>query len=262
MVDNKSKKTRTFFFLSYGISWLIWLVGLFFPEGPRFAFFPLGTLGPALAAIILSVKGGNIGPLLKTIKPHRIKPGKLIVMFTLTPLAMVIPLLYFPMKNTPIPPSFIIEMLPFQVKIWQVLILIPISFPLLMAGNLGEEIGWRGYATERLLSRYGIISGSLILGVLNAFWHAPLYWLISNPIYNPASWMFAGFLLFEIGYTILSSIMWKEKQTIYTGLMVHTPVTIASLLLPTWGHQATILYSGVLMLLIALFYYSIVTARK
>src|SRR5262249_30575589 len=38
----------------------------------------------------------------------------------------------------------------------------------------GEELGWRGYALPRLLSRYNAITATLIVGGLHALWHWPL----------------------------------------------------------------------------------------
>jgi len=48
-------------------------------------------------------------------------------------------------------------------------------YPALLAGPLGEEIGWRGVALPRLQQLHGPVKASLILGVLWAFWHAPIW---------------------------------------------------------------------------------------
>jgi membrane protease YdiL (CAAX protease family) len=48
-------------------------------------------------------------------------------------------------------------------------------YPALLAGPLGEEIGWRGVAMPRLQARFGPLHASLILGLLWAFWHAPIW---------------------------------------------------------------------------------------
>jgi membrane protease YdiL (CAAX protease family) len=48
-------------------------------------------------------------------------------------------------------------------------------YPALLAGPLGEEIGWRGFALPRLQRLAGSVKASLILGILWAFWHAPIW---------------------------------------------------------------------------------------
>jgi membrane protease YdiL (CAAX protease family) len=44
-----------------------------------------------------------------------------------------------------------------------------------LQGSLGEEPGWRGFGLPRLLSDRSPLVATLILGVLVAGWHAPLF---------------------------------------------------------------------------------------
>lgn len=56
----------------------------------------------------------------------------------------------------------------------------PLIFPLvilisLISGPLNEEFGWRGYALDRLMAKFGFLKGSLIPGFVWAIWHLLWY---------------------------------------------------------------------------------------
>ena len=48
-------------------------------------------------------------------------------------------------------------------------------------GPIGEEFGWRGFALPRLLERYSPLTSSLILGLIHAIWHLPLFFIPGMP---------------------------------------------------------------------------------
>jgi membrane protease YdiL (CAAX protease family) len=48
-------------------------------------------------------------------------------------------------------------------------------FTFFLGGALGEEMGWRGYALPRVQNNFNALISSLIVGVIWAFWHLPLY---------------------------------------------------------------------------------------
>jgi membrane protease YdiL (CAAX protease family) len=67
-----------------------------------------------------------------------------------------------------------------QVPPWPDL-LAAFIFPSLLLIALGEEPGFRGFALPRLLVGRSALAASLILGVLHAIWHIPLFIFGSDP---------------------------------------------------------------------------------
>jgi membrane protease YdiL (CAAX protease family) len=71
---------------------------------------------------------------------------------------------------------------------------------LLIGGPLGEEFGWRGFALSALEARISPLWASLILGVIWAVWHLPLFFISDSAQHSLPFGMYA---LLTIPLTIL-----------------------------------------------------------
>jgi membrane protease YdiL (CAAX protease family) len=60
-----------------------------------------------------------------------------------------------------------------------------------VTGAMGEELGWRGFLLPRIQAKYNALASSLIVGVIWALWHLPL-WTIEGQIWEATPyWTFA-----------------------------------------------------------------------
>jgi membrane protease YdiL (CAAX protease family) len=93
--------------------------------------------------------------------------------------------------------------------------------PLIILGPLSEELGWRGYALDRLQTKYSALISALIIGVAWALWHLPLFHMIGASQHE-LGMPFTGF---AVGVTALSIIFtWLHNNTggsIWSAVFLH-----------------------------------------
>ena len=95
----------------------------------------------------------------------------------------------------------------------------------LISGPLNEEFGWRGYALDRLLVRFGFLKGSLVLGFIWAIWHLPWYFTPGQAQYNLLQDSVFHALMFIPSVMMLSVfvsfVYVKTRRSILAGALVH-----------------------------------------
>jgi len=74
----------------------------------------------------------------------------------------------------------------------------------------GEELAWRGFALPRLQAKYNALTSSLILGVLWAVFHLPLFFTVTGS--SQAGWSFSNFLVTTVALTVLYTWMYNNTR--------------------------------------------------
>lgn len=163
-----------YFALAFLISWLIWIPLVaasqnWIGDGAPFILFYLGTLGPALAAVVVLLFGQGRAGVWSIL--HKLVLWRVGVKWYL--IALLLPAA---VRFTSLGLLNLFGWIPsdFSFRPW--LELLGISLLMLLLVPF-EEIGWRGYALPQLQAMYGALPASLILGVMWGLWHLPLVWV-------------------------------------------------------------------------------------
>jgi membrane protease YdiL (CAAX protease family) len=166
-----------FFTLAYACAWIV-LGPMVFFRGPM-ELIALASFGPTAAAIIT----------------HRLATGtyqafRIYSTWPRTVAATGVGIAVIIVAYVVVPA--VVSSDPHKLN-WSILISVAVyNYSTLLGGPLGEEPGWRGYALPRLEARVGPIRASLLVGLLWAGWHAPLFlipgWTSSPP------WVYVLFL--------------------------------------------------------------------
>jgi uncharacterized protein len=193
--------TSTFFVLTFLITWGVWLPRILAPNSVAGTLALFGTYGPAMAAVIVAALIGNLRDLGARLVRWRVGWHWYAVAL-LGPAAFYAVLLALDVALGS--PDDLVQPDVFRV----VSGVVPFFVILLLTDGLGEETGWRGFALPRMLDRTGPLPASLLLGVVWATWHLPLFWTVGNPNYG------GSFLIMLVSLPAMS--------VLYTWLFQHT----------------------------------------
>ena len=202
-----------YFVLAFALTWALWVPAALEARGlisslPVPATF-LGAFGPLVAAVLVTAQeGGRAGlrSLLGRVLRWRVAPVWYGVAI-LGPLALTLCAIALHVVLGGQPPSLgaLIGFLPTLV-VYVVYMMPTVA--------LGEEVGWRGYALPALQARYNALLASLILGVLWALWHLPVFF---NPDTLYSNLSFGLWLAYAIPLAVL--ITWVFNSAGGSALM-------------------------------------------
>jgi len=244
MLDRTETRNLVLFFLiAFAWSWLLWLPQILW----GISLF-LAPFGPTVAALLLTAinEGGRgVKALLKRGVDFGFRKVWLLPIFLLMPAIVGLSLLLAVLGGEPLPE------VPVLAQPWSI---IPAFFYILfLGGPLAEEFGWRGYALDRLQTRFNALVASIILGVVWGLWHLPLFFMPGQDIYrNMPIW---GFILGTVFFSILFTWIYNNTgRSILAVLLFHTVGNLAHFIFPavatTWGGLYSLVLNVVVVIIV------------
>lgn len=218
-----------YFLLTFFVTWSVWFaalgvaapgnMGLFGGGGPVFL---LGVFAPALVALAFTAQAeGRAGVmrLLARIGRWHVPARWYVVAigyFAVIKLAAalvhrIVTHEWPPFGDTPVA----LMMMGIAVSTW---------------AQAGEEVGWRGYALPRLAQYIGLGGASLVLGVVWAVWHLPLFVL---PDSGSTGQSFPAYLLQVMAMSVvLAFLYWKTNGSLLLAMVMHASVNNTTGIVP------------------------------
>ena len=167
-----------FFLLTFALTWALWLPGVAISRtgGDTTTVLQvlrvLGTYAPSVCAVALVWLRRNESSVQAFLKRAVQVSGPLwvwIFAIFFVPVAVGLGWVVNGLAHGTWPvPAFISDPLYLPLGI---------LFVLLLGGPLGEELGWRGYALDRLARSMRLFWGSVGLGLVWSTWHLPLFFM-------------------------------------------------------------------------------------
>ena len=211
---------KHFFLWTFLWSWAFWAIPLMTTrgwldnptlKGLRGPLLVIGAYGPFVAAFALSHREKSAWALFKRVFRWRIPPLVLLSALFLSPVLAGAAMWIQAMLGGP---AFA-----FRISWPHVPGLILLLF--FLGGSFNEEFGW-AFAIDRIQPRWGFLKGSLLLGVVWAFWHLPLFFM---PTQSQSHMPFWTFLITCCSLRLLYVWAYNEsRQSILVSLLFHTSV--------------------------------------
>lgn len=236
----KTKTIVSFFVITYLWTWILWLPFVL----PHFGLYPmteilegllmlavmLGAFGPLVAALILLYKKGRIPAIkayFKKCMDFKIKWQYYMIAIVLSFAATIIAHYTTNILGIDVLPT---SLLPEDITIPVYVLVLPYTLMIFFVGGGQEEFGWRGFIQEPLQEKLGVIKGSLLLGLLWALWHGPL-WLI--PGEGHSYYSFLAFIIYTTAWSLVIGIIYNVSgKKMVIAWVMHSLANVSVPLFP------------------------------
>jgi membrane protease YdiL (CAAX protease family) len=226
-IASESAQLAAYFGLAFAISWSCWLPAAFSADGVQARWVRMlvyaGIAGPAVATLALLHLNGtraqreefwdrvwNVG---------RLRAGWILPVVLVYPLLTAIAagvdrVLFGGAADA----SRLVSLLSSPLVM---LVHLVMTFAL---GPFPEELGWRGYALDRLQARRTALGASLLLGTAWAAWHLPLFF-VKGSYQNGLGFGSMGFWLYgltAVSASVLFTCVYNSSdRSVLSAILLH-----------------------------------------
>ena len=214
-----------FLLLTFTISWGIGGAWLLFPKPLSSAFGPfvygappyyVAAWAPTLSALILTAIAegpSGLARLLRRLTPLTPVRAWLVAAPTLPLIALALCGLMPRLGPWPVTPHAVLVATP--------LLLFTTAQIVTNSGPLGEELGWRGYALPRLLTRTSPLKAGVALGMIWTLWHVPAF--LFSGIVNSSLANLPWYALGTVGLSLLMTALFVRTRgnVLLAGIIPH-----------------------------------------
>jgi membrane protease YdiL (CAAX protease family) len=239
-VNSKRSQIIIYVFISYLLTWIYTVPKALQSQGiitnnvPVFLEY-IGAFGPAIAAIaVVGLINGKdeLQKLLNRIKIWRVDFKWYLIALFGQPFIWGIAILLYLMfggetpnfSNTPIH-----DFVNIGGNHSLLMVIIGLFLQQFIA-LFGEEIGWRGYLLPKLLKSSHWVKSTLILGLIWALWHLPLFYIQGRVQANTP--IFLYFFDLMISTVFFTWIFLKTKGSVLIATLFHTSINTSTVILP------------------------------
>jgi membrane protease YdiL (CAAX protease family) len=129
---------------------------------------------------------------------------------------------------------------------WPVLML-PVFAIMFFAAALTEELGWQGYAFNRLPDKWSALGASLFLGVVWAVWHIiPFLQAGRSP-----DWIFWQCLNLIVTRVVIVWLFVNTGKSVFAASLFHTMINVTAFLFPHFGSHYDPFITWILVTIVA-----------
>jgi membrane protease YdiL (CAAX protease family) len=101
----------------------------------------------------------------------------------------------------------------------------------------GEELGWRAYALPRMAARMGLGGASVVLGVIWAVWHLPLFFI---PTTDTLGQSFPLYLTQVVAMSVtMAWLYWRVRGNLLPVMLLHAAANNTKDIVPSGVAGAT-----------------------